>query len=260
MPQNGMNYVGRRGGTRHNTWKASSQVPSTGWVNGAIVHNGYPAAATGTSETTPAGTLNGTKPQCMVNGYINHGYKGKSTRAAPPRTPRKQGSTISAVTDASAAGRGRSARTPGGISVEGPTSLDTVASPCNSDRTAPRPSRSTASRNPRRREKFRRKKRDTEVLWPEVPLPMPQQEAEDWEKETQEVTLTDWEENCFDVTPYGPQDAIPCSSRDLTLKQMDTVGLPVTANYTPAIHHPLPIKWSPYSIPTEPDQFADADE
>ncbi|XP_044044940.1 uncharacterized protein LOC122872904 [Siniperca chuatsi] len=267
MPQNGRNSEGRRRGMSRNTCKANSQVsgqvPATGLVYCAIVHNGCPAAATRTSESTPAGTLNGTKPQCMVNGYINHGYKGKSTKAAPQRTLRKQGSTISAVTDASADGRVHSAGIPGGISVNGATSLDTVALPCNSDQMAPEPSPSAAAKNQRRRRnKFRRKKRHTEVVCPENPTPpvVPPHEEEDWENEIQEVTLTDWEKMCFGVRPYGPEDVLHFALRDLTLRQRDTVDLPLTANYSPTVHHPRPVQWSCYGIPTEPDQFADADE
>lgn len=163
MPQNGVNYEAGRRGMRRNTCKANSQVngqvPGSGLVNGAVVHNGFPAAASRTSESTPAGTLNGAKPQCMVNGYINHGYKGKSRKAALPRTLRKQGSTISAVTDASAVARVSGAVIPGGISVNGATSLDAVALPCNSDQTAPESSLSAAAKKQRTRNKFRRKKR-----------------------------------------------------------------------------------------------------
>lgn len=152
MPQTVMNYEGRRGGTRHNTCKANGQVPGTRLVNGAVVHNGCPAAATRTSESSPAGTQNGTKPQCMVNGYINHGYKGKNTKAAPSRTLRKNGSRISAVTDA------RSAGPPGDVSVNGATtSLDIVASQCNSGQTAPQPSPSTAAAKKQRRCRWRKR-------------------------------------------------------------------------------------------------------
>jgi len=53
---------------------------------------------------------------------------------------------------------------------------------------------------------------------------------------------------------------LPFALRDLTLQQGDTVVLPLTANYNPAKHHPRPFPWFHYGIPTEPDQFADADE
>ncbi|XP_029302136.1 uncharacterized protein LOC115017576 isoform X2 [Cottoperca gobio] len=259
MPQNSMNYEGRRGGTHHNTCKAKDQFPRKGLVNGAVAHNGCQAASTTTSESTPAGTLNGTKPQCMVNGYINHGYKGKSTTAARPRT---HGSTISAATDAPAAGRVHSASIPGGIPVNGTTRLDSAASLCNSKQMAPQPNLSATAKSQRRREKCRRRKRNPEVVYPENPplSQMPPQEEEDWEGEIQEVTLTNWENICFGNRPYGPQDVIHFSLRDLTLKQRDTVDLPVTANYSPAIHHRLPVRWSCYGIPTQPGQFADADD
>lgn len=157
MPQTGMNYEGRRRGTRRSTCKANGLAPGADLVNGAVVHNGYPAAATRTNETTPAGTLNGTKPQCMVNGYINHKYK--SRNASPPRTLRKHGSTIPAVSDASTAGRVNSADNSGGISVNGAASLDTVASHCYSDQMAPEPSLSAGAKNRRRWKKCGRKKR-----------------------------------------------------------------------------------------------------
>ncbi len=163
MPQNGVHYEGRRRGRRRNTCKANSKVnghvPCTGLVNGAVVHNGCPAAATRTNESTPAGTPNGAKPQCVVNGYFNHGHKGKSTKALLPRTLGKQRSTISAVADASAVGGVSRAGIPGGISVNGGTSLDAVASPCNSDQIAPESSPSAAARKQRTRNKFRHKKR-----------------------------------------------------------------------------------------------------
>ncbi|XP_030272614.1 uncharacterized protein LOC115581568 [Sparus aurata] len=249
MPQTGMNYEGRRRGTRRSTCKANGLAPGADLVNGAVVHNGYPAAATRTNETTPAGTLNGTKPQCMVNGYINHKYK--SRNASPPRTLRKHGSTIPAVSDASTAGRVNSADNSGGISVNGAASLDTVASHCYSDQMAPEPSLSAGAKNRRRWKKCGRKKR---------PPTLPPQEQEDWESEIQEVTVPDWEKMCFGVRPYGPEDVLHFALRDLRLRQTQTADLPLTANYRPALHHPRPVKWSCYSIPTEPDQFADADE
>ncbi|KAM7394095.1 hypothetical protein PAMP_020915 [Pampus punctatissimus] len=253
MPQNGMNIRAGRREPGHNTSRANGlmngQVPDTDLGNGAVVHNDFPAAATRTSESTPAGTPNGTRPQCMVNGYINHAYKGKSTKALPPGTLRKQRRTISAVTDTSAAGRVGRGGTPGGILVNGATSLDTSPS---SDQMAPKPSLSAAVKNQRR---------DTDFAHPENPILqlMPPQEGEDWEKEIQEATVTNWENMCFAVQPYGPEDVLHFTLRDLTLQQRDPVDLLVTANYSPSAHHPHPVKWSCCRIPTEPDQFADAD-
>ncbi|XP_023256669.1 uncharacterized protein LOC111650952 [Seriola lalandi dorsalis] len=267
MPQTDMNFEGRRRGTLCNTCRANGlvngQAPGTGLVNGAAAHNGYRATATRISESTPAGTPNGTKPQCMVNGYINHGHKGKRTKAALPRTLGKQGSAISAVTYPSAAGRVIRRDSPRCISVNGAASLDTVAVPNNSGQMAPeRSAPSPAAKNQRRKKKFRHKKRETEVVCPEnstLPL-VPPQEEEDWENEVQEITVTDWEKLCFGVQPYGPEDVLHFSLRDLTLKQTDRVALLVRANYSPAARHPRPVKWTCYNIPTEPDQFADADE
>ncbi|KAI3353304.1 hypothetical protein L3Q82_019844 [Scortum barcoo] len=283
MPQNGVNYEGRRRGPHRNICNANSQVngqvPGTGLVNGAAVHNGCPAAATKTRESTPAGTPNGAKPQCTVNGHINHGYKGKSTKAAPPKTFRNQGRTISAVTDASAVGGVRGGQTPGGVLVKGATRLDAVAAPFNSDETALQSILSTAAKKQRARNKFRHKRCATYLMaamkidryfidlqekfttsWFKIPPQMPPQEEEDWENEIQEVTLIDWEKMCFGVQPYGPEDVLHFALRDLTLKQRDTADLLVTANYRPVVHHRPPIQWSCYNIPTEAGQFADADE
>ncbi|XP_031727896.1 uncharacterized protein LOC116396975 [Anarrhichthys ocellatus] len=251
MPQNGMNYDGRRGGTRHSTCRVNSQVPGTGVVNGAGAHNGWPAAAT-------ESTVNGAEPPCVVNGDVNHWYKGKSKKAAPPRTLGKQQGTASAVTEASAAGGVRSAASPGEISVKG----DAAASPCSSERIAPQIILSATAKNQRRRERVKPRKRNTAVFCLEKPpLPlMPPREEEDWEKEITEVTLIDWEKNCYGVEPYGPQDVIHFAFRDSTLQQTDTVDLPVTAAYSPAAHHQHPVQWRCYGTPTERDQFADADE
>ncbi|KAK9540038.1 hypothetical protein VZT92_002512 [Zoarces viviparus] len=255
MPHNGMNYDGRRGGTRHSTCRANNQVPGTGVVNGAGAHNGWPAAATG---STPARTVNGAEPPCVVNGDVNHWYKGKSKKAAAPRTLGKQRGTASAVTEASAAGGVRSAASPGEISVKG----DAAASPCRSERIAPQIilSPTTKSHWRLRRERFKSWKRNSTVFGREKPPLMPPREEEDWEKEIMEVTLNDWEKNCYGVEPYGPQDVIHFSFRDSTLQQTDTVGLPVTADYSPAAHHQHPVRWFCYSTPTEQDQFMDADE
>ncbi|XP_040892634.1 uncharacterized protein LOC121180978 [Toxotes jaculatrix] len=264
MPQNSMNFKGRRRGAHHNSCKANSlvngQVPSTSVVNGPAAHSGCPATATRISEITPAGILNGTKPQCMVNGFINHGYKGKSTKAAPPRTLRKQGNTTSAVTDASAAGRVSSRDISGGSSLRGASSLDTVSLPSNSDKKEPEPSLSAAAKKTKRWKRFRRKKRNTEVVCGGNSTPLLPQEEEDWENEIQEVTLTNWEKMCFGIRPYGPEDVIHFALRDLTVQQRDAVDLPVTAKFSPAAYHPRPVRWVCYNISTEPGQFADADE
>lgn len=151
MPQDDINFEGRRRGPRLNTCKANGQISGTALVNGPVAPK---AAATATSERTPAVTLNGSKLHCMVNGYINYGCKGKRTKAA-----RKEGRRISAVTDAAAAGRVSVGGIPGGISVNGVTSLDTNAFAHNSDQMTPELSLPAATKNKRRRKKFRHKKR-----------------------------------------------------------------------------------------------------
>nr|XP_020452604.1 uncharacterized protein LOC109958379 isoform X3 [Monopterus albus] len=260
MPQDVIKCEGRRRGTRHSTCRANDQVngwvPGTDLVNGAVVRNGCRAAESTKSNSVPAGTLNGTRQQWGVNGYINYRYKAKSTNAA-----QKQGGGISSVTNASAAGRVNNRGIPGGVSVSGATSLDTVAFTCYSDRRTPELSPSAAKKNQRRRKKFRHHKRDTEATCPENSsvLLVPPTEEEDWEHEIQKLPLTDWEKMYFGVRPYGPEDVLQ-DVQALTLEQRDTVDLPVTVGYRPFVHHPCPIKWSYVSHHAEPDQFSDADE
>ena len=57
----------------------------------------------------------------------------------------------------------------------------------------------------------------------------------------------------------GPEDVLQFPSMNLPLKPKDTVDLPLTYNYRPAIHHPQRVQWVSYRVPVEPDQFADAD-
>nr|XP_019939531.1 PREDICTED: uncharacterized protein LOC109627448 [Paralichthys olivaceus] len=255
MLQIDMNVKGRRGGTRHSTCRASSlvngHVLGSGIVNGTASHNGCPASAMKNSESTPAGILNGTKPQHMLNGYINHRRRGRCTEAAPPRTLRKGGGLICAVTDASAGVS--SSDISDGVSVNGAASLDMSALLGNCDQTAPGPSLSISAapaKNRRRRKKSRRDKRVYVVP----------REEEDWEDEVQEVTLTGWEKMSFGCRPYDPEDVLHFALRDLTLKQRERVDLPLMVNYRPAKRHPRPLKLSWYYTPPEPGQFADADE
>lgn len=146
----------RRRGPRHNTRKAHNQAPSTGLVNGAVVHNGCPAATTGTSDSTSPGNLNGINPPCMVYGAINHG---EDRKAALQKTLGNKGSTVSAVCDASAPGRVGSVVTTGGISMSGATSFDTVDVPCNSDQVSREHSLLAAAKKQRKWKKFAQMKR-----------------------------------------------------------------------------------------------------
>ncbi|XP_028285022.1 uncharacterized protein LOC114450796 [Parambassis ranga] len=257
MPQNGLNLEGRRRWTHHSTCKAkdvfNGQFPGSGSFVEAGVHNDRSAAGSKPSESTPADTLQSPKPPRMVNGYINHGYKDRNTKAAPSKTQRKQQGTKSAAIEVSAAGRISGASVPGGISVNGDARLDTATLPHNFVQSLPNSSLSATGKDQRRRKKIRHKKRIP------LPPPPPPQEEEDWEAEIQEVTLDSWDKMCIGIKPNGPEDLLHFALWDLTLKQRNARDLPVTASYSPSLHHPRPIKWSCCSRPTEPDQFADAD-
>ncbi|XP_026216098.1 uncharacterized protein LOC113162260 [Anabas testudineus] len=256
MPQNHIIFEGRRRAARHHTCKANGPIPGAGLVNGPIAPDGCKAAAPSTSESTPAVTPTGTKPQLVLNGYINHRYKGRNAKLAP-----NEGRRTSAVTDASAAARASGGGIPGDVSVNGVTTVDADAYSHNSDQMTPEYRLSAAMKN-KRSKKFRRKKRDTKVVNPEncKLRYFPPQKEENWENEIQDSTLTNGETMCFGVKPYGPEDVLQFALRDFTLKQRDTVDLPATTSYSPAVHHPNPVEWLCCRINPEPDQFADAEE
>ncbi|XP_005749007.1 uncharacterized protein LOC102199898 [Pundamilia nyererei] len=252
MPQACMNFEPNRRGTYHSSRKTNDLINNTGLVNGAVVYNGCSASASRISRSTPAGTQHGPKPTYRINDYFNYGYKGKSTKAAPSGTLKKQGCKIPALCDAPASdGNGSEDLLSG-------NSAKVSAPPSNIDQKVPDPSLSASGKKKRWR-RSRHKKRDKEVVYPEILSPAPIEAEEDWGKEIQEGTRSDWKNMCFRVRPYGPEDVLRFALQDLTLKQRDTAALPVSASYTPAVHHPHPLIWSRHIIPTEPDQFADAD-
>ncbi|KAK2816886.1 hypothetical protein Q5P01_025077 [Channa striata] len=253
MPRNCMNFEGKR--THHNTCKANDhvnrQIPDIRVYNGDA--SGFPAASTRSSASNSAIPPKGTKSKCIGNGYINNWCKGRVTKPIG-----KQGGKISPATEALAGSTGRvsSGGISGGISVSRASN-----GTHNSNQVAPQLSLSAVVKNPRRRKKFRHKKRPTEDICTKnfQPVLIPKQEEEDWENEIQEVPLTDWERMCFGVKPYGPEDVLHFALQDLSLKQGDMADLQVTASYSPAVHHPQPVPWLCDRIPTEPQQFADAD-
>ncbi|XP_029987734.1 uncharacterized protein LOC115417778 [Sphaeramia orbicularis] len=247
MPQTGTNLVCRKGGLRRGTCKdfsLSDQVLDTDSVDGTV------------SERTPSGTHNGTKPPRMVNGYIKHGFSGKTTKALPAWTHKKHENRISSVPDKSAAAGVSGAGLGSRASVNGAARPD---SGLCADQVSLEPGQTAAKKTQKRKKIYRHRKRDSEKTFPTLPL-MPPQQEEDWENDIQDVTFTGMENMCFGISPYGPEDILNFDLRDLTLKQTDTVPPPVTANYSPTIHHPCPLKWSQYRCPSEPDQFADAEE
>ncbi|XP_041839383.1 uncharacterized protein LOC121638588 [Melanotaenia boesemani] len=248
MAQSALNYASKWRGGHHNcTAKdlVNGQIRRTGLANGVIIRYGWSAG-----ECTPLGTRYGPKPRCM-NGYMNHGYKGKSTKTAPPKKLWTKDSLPSIVTNGSAAETIRSTVVPDGISANG-------ALFGNFDQVVPDP-RLSVSQNKQSKKKFRYKKKRNEEVASQGRSALPLQEKEDWEKEI-EVTPKDREKMCFGIVPFGPEDSLSCALRDLRLQHGGVVDSPLTTNYIPAKHHPRPIQWTRYRIPTELDQFADADE
>ncbi|XP_040041377.2 uncharacterized protein LOC120824568 [Gasterosteus aculeatus] len=249
MPQNVMNRDGGRGGTRHSTCRASGRGP--GLVRGGAALNGVLAAPPQSTARFTQG--NGAQPPRVVEGDVNHWYKSK--KAAPPRTLKKRGGPASPVTHASAAGRVCSAGSLAGVSGKGAASLDAAASPVDCQQMAPRV---ILSKNQRRRNRKACPENHTLSGIPPPPPPE-EEEEEDWEKESQEVTLIDWENNCFGINPYGPQDVIHFSLRYSPFQRRHEVVPLLMAGYSPEVHHPQPVRWRHYGTPTEQGQFADAD-
>jgi len=64
----------------------------------------------------------------------------------------------------------------------------------------------------------------------------------------------------FVRSPLGPEDVISYPLRGLSLQQMATPTLPITANYSPARRHPRPVKRTYHNMPLESGQFADVDK
>lgn len=131
MSHNHMNNGGgrwrRRRRSSYNTCKANNiQVQDLGIE--AIIHCGCPASATETSGGPPAGSLNGTKPLCMVNGDVNHVYEDESGEELLQKTLKEKETIIPDVSDAPAAGNHSQAgfSIPGGATANGSvwTSLD----------------------------------------------------------------------------------------------------------------------------------------
>lgn len=152
MPQACMNFEPNRRGTYHNSRKTNDLINNTGLVNGAVVYNGCSASASRISRSTPAGTQHGPKPTYRINDYFNYGYKGKSTKAAPSGTLKKQGCKIPALCDAPASdGNGSEDLLSG-------NSAKVSAPPSNIDQKVPDPSLSVSGKKKRWR-RSRHKKR-----------------------------------------------------------------------------------------------------
>ncbi|XP_029922767.1 uncharacterized protein LOC115370008 isoform X2 [Myripristis murdjan] len=226
MPQTVMDPTSRKGSeVHHDTSKVAFLVngltKGTSLVNGDFVHKGGPDAVPGMSDSAAADTVNGTKPQSMVNGAMPAWCKCKT--AVPSKMLWKQGSMISGVSDASTANVVNSTAVPADGKMNGATSPDTAGLP----NVAPEESGSSQPAPAKNQ-----KKRGKDVTPPLQP------QEEDWE---------------------SPEDVLSFALRHSSLKTTDTTIPSETASYMPAWHHPRPVQWACCYVPTEPDQFADAD-
>ncbi|XP_034044327.1 uncharacterized protein LOC117526377 [Thalassophryne amazonica] len=256
MPQIDMNDVGKRRGSRWYTSRACGLVQHTALVNGILHYEDCPAVCNGICKNTAAGTPITSKPYDMVNGYVP-AFR-KITKVPPIKTHPDGRGTVSPVSKASSAKwvcAGIS-----GVLMNRATSVNLVSLANGSYEVPPEISLSPVKRH-KKRKKCRRKNSRTEVACPtSVHSLMLSEEQEDWDSEIQEVPLTDRGKICLGIKPYDAEDVISSALRGLNLNQKDSADVPVTARYIPAVHHPCPIRLSCYSTPTEPGQFADADE
>ncbi|RVE76312.1 hypothetical protein OJAV_G00008320 [Oryzias javanicus] len=235
MPQSGLNYERRE----HPHWWRTKRLVSKDDTNAGLI-NGMGGVRT--SEAAAACARRCPTPPRGVNGYIKHKYKSKDTKEKP----------LSATNELAAAGAG------GVLDVR----VNGVAHSHEFDRVEPDPGSLTSKPNRKRKTfKYKKKTRKDEIPPAGSTSPVMQwKEEESWENEIREVSLHNWEKMCFGVNPYGPEDLIHFSLRGTSLTQRDGWERPTIMDYNPKVHHPRPVKWSCYNIPSEPDQFADADK
>ncbi|XP_055014546.1 uncharacterized protein LOC129410423 [Boleophthalmus pectinirostris] len=209
----------------------SDQVQDTGLVSGTM-HCGKNGPRT--MDPTQAATHNDRTPRNMVNGHVKNGFKSKSheTLSVSRKESKKTIYCSSAkqsecncsvlVNGSRGLGRGPLSST---IATQEPATLD----------------QSTAIKALRKKKKPLYKKRNNHVAPLENTIP---NLTEDWEHEIQEVKLSNWEELSFGTHPYGPEDVITFTLRDLSLER--TI-LPLwqvaSSKYNPAMYHKQPINW-----------------
>ncbi|XP_078802322.1 uncharacterized protein LOC101172876 isoform X2 [Oryzias latipes] len=231
MPQTGLSYERRE---HHSSWSTKRLVSkdsrSAGLINGVGVR---------TSETAAARSLYAPTPPCGPNSYINNKSKG---------TKRKPSSAANEL----AAGRA------GGVLDVGVTGVNGVAHSHEFDRGKPDHCPLITSTHHGGRKTFKHKNKARKCEFTSAVTPS--KEEENWENDIQDVRLHNWEKMCFGVNPYGPEELLHFAVRGTTLTQRVAGELPATIDYNPKVHHPHPIKWSCYSVPSEPEQFADADD
>ncbi|XP_061766406.1 uncharacterized protein LOC133559071 [Nerophis ophidion] len=254
MPQYSTDIVDRREEVHENICSASGpNVQSEGLLKEASVGNGHRSRTSiGSNRLKRSKPVqsNATKPPYMLNGLLNHGFKGKDTQAAPARTKRKHRSTFSTII-----GPGRSSHSsaPSGILVNRTAREDHASSTSKQPANEPSPPASTRASSLRWRRKNSYKKRDSLHACPEKPTQhkTPPLEDEDWEKDCQANV-----ENR--VQPSGQEDVLQLTLQGLSLDQWEALG--IGPNYSPAIHHSHPLQWHCPEIAAEPEQFADAVE
>ncbi|XP_057698486.1 uncharacterized protein LOC130919882 [Corythoichthys intestinalis] len=210
------------------------------FFKGPTLSNGYPSGASEASKLMKTVKPDVSKPLHVVNGYLNHD-KDKATSAKHARTTgnRKQRSKFSAA---------------GCVFVKGTTNKGCGLSTSKIPATEADPPSTTTFKKKIWRNKSRRevlpggRLKTTQFILSQQPP-----EEEDWEKEYP----ADLEKR-VEVQTCVPEDACVMALRDLTLEPLK--NMPLTACYSPAVHHPGPLLLSCSDVAPEPEQFADADE
>ncbi|XP_029949673.1 uncharacterized protein LOC115390111 [Salarias fasciatus] len=236
MPDTHMIFWGGRKGK----CEAHGLLPDAGLV----VPGGFSAAA------GRKGGRRGSRRPCLVNGDVSHRDEGRPRKAAPS----KEAKLTPAVTDGPAADAvaGGGAAHPGGVSVSSDTKPDAGALSCSHGDKLPDPNTRTARKNQWWRKKSRAKRRAA-AAYVDACKPAKEVEEEDWEKEIEELTITDWEAMRIGLNSSGPGGL-----NDSPPHQQDAGFLPASALYKPDAHHPRSILWFHCSQAAVRGQFDDA--
>ncbi|KAK7929954.1 hypothetical protein WMY93_006349 [Mugilogobius chulae] len=244
MPVTELNY-GRRQPRRHNyksKWVRNDKVQDTGLVNGTMHYDKI------TKEYNPwainpvqAATHNDTKPRNMVNGCANNDSRTKRDGKTPDYSSAQQHECNGSKLNGSTSPEKRTLCTT--ARGQEPVKLEQW----------------TATKIQRKKNKPWLKKRNNHVTTLENCVPP--QPLEDWEDELKDVKINNWEEISFGTEPYGPEDVVNFTLRDLSLEKTNPPFWQVTCNnYHPATHHRRPIEWSRYKPCSEPGQFSDVED
>lgn len=188
-------------------------------------------------QSAHAVTTTGIKPKNKVNGYVSHGFRSKGAGGKP---------------------RAEKCQTNGSILGNGTRSQEgQLVSPAAYEEKPALLDHQMITKSQRKKRKpWHYKRKKAASIQNGIP-----QATEDWENEIQEVKICNWEKITFGLQPYGPEDVVNFTLRDLSLERTNAPLWQVTSNnYLPALNHRQPIQWIRYKPPIEPGQFSDVED